>query len=113
MRHLKLFEAYFDDDDNITIEEIDIHQFLEFRRTRRSEKIIDVDLLKLREIFDVYEVWLDNQTPPFSAKFYTTGYDTTVYKFEDDWWLVASVDADKIETFYLCDSIEGLKELSS
>jgi hypothetical protein len=113
MRYLKLFEAYFDGDEESTWEEIDAQDFVEFRSGRRSHKIIDTDLLKIGEIFDVTEINLDNDTPPFSASFYTMGYDVTLYKYDDDWWLVWSRDADNVEHYYLCDSFEGLKELVS
>lgn len=109
MKHLKLFEAYFDTDPDSLWEEVSRDQFYEFKRSHKASYIIDVDILKLSDVFNVTE--LDHSINVVLIK--SGGYDLTIYKFEDDWWIVKSEDADRVTNFYLCDSFEGLKDLIS
>lgn len=127
MNYLKLFEAYFDGNEDTTWEEVDTYQLREFEETH--PKIIDYDYDDVFEIFDeAYNLYQkdfhdfnNNQyrKMPLALEIYLVNkkVDIFISIYQDDWYSIRvckyrssgddyyySVDN------YLTDGIDGVND---
>lgn len=130
MNHIKLFEAYFDEKEDTTWEEISYDQFTDFVKTHQSIKNHDYS-----DIFDIFdeaynlyqkdgEDYNHNQYRigkywAYPIEFYLVPKKTDIFisAFEDDWYTISvckyrdySDDDYYSQDRYLADGIEGVND---
>lgn len=127
MNYLKLFEAYFDNKEDTTWEEVDTYQLREFEETH--PKIIDYDYDDVFEIFDeTYNLYQkdfhdfnNNQyrKMPLALEIYLVNkkIDIFISIYQDDWYSIrvckyrSSEDDDYYSVDnYLADGIDGVND---
>ena len=127
MNYLKLFEAYFDNKEDTTWEEVDAYQLREFEETH--PKIIDYDYDDVFEIFDeTYNLYQkdfhdfnNNQyrKMPLALEIYLVNkkIDIFISIYQDDWYSIrvckyrSSEDDDYYSVDnYLADGIDGVND---
>lgn len=127
MNYLKLFEAYFDGQEDTTWEEVDTYQLREFEETH--PKIIDYDYDDVFEIFDeTYNLYQkdfhdfnNNQyrKMPLALEIYLVNkkIDIFISIYQDDWYSIrvckyrSSEDDDYYSVDnYLADGIDGVND---
>lgn len=127
MNYLKLFEAYFDDKEDTTWEEISSGQFMEFQMTH--PRIMNHDYNDAFDIFDEsYNLYQKDSNDfnnnqyritPTALEIYLVSKKTDIYvsALEDDYYFIKVLkyrdysDEDYYDVdYFLADGIEGVND---
>lgn len=101
--------------DESLFKEINIQEVRDFYNSHKYVKFTQQEINKLESngINNIYKIGgnsLRFDSPFLTRKKYS--YDNSVFKFEDEWFIVKLCDSRDRDSYYLCDTIDGVIEYS-